>query len=201
MIKAILFDLDGVLVDMPDAHYEALNRALKIFGVTIGHEEHIEHFNGLPTLKKVEKLEQLKRLPPGLGEFINTLKQHYTKQIIPLYCQPDYSKIIMLKQLKDRKLLLGCCSNSSNETLPLMLQSARILEYFDLILGNKDICKPKPDPEIYLKAFEMLKVLPEECIIVEDAPRGIEAAKKSGAVTYEVRGIHDVHIDLFNGIL
>lgn len=99
-IKAILFDLDGVLVDMPDGHYEALNRALALFGAQIGREEHESFFNGLPTVKKLEKLEDMRRLPSGLREFINSIKQKYTKEIIPKYCTPDYSKIIMLKHLK-----------------------------------------------------------------------------------------------------
>ena len=100
MIKAILFDLDGVLVDMPEGHYEALNKTLSYFGAQISREEHQNHFNGLPTRKKIEELEKLGRLPAGLKEFINNIKQRHTKEIIPKYCVPDYSKIILLKHLK-----------------------------------------------------------------------------------------------------
>lgn len=81
-IKAILFDMDGVLVNMPDGHYEALNKALGLFGAKIEREEHFSYFNGLPTRKKLEKLEQEKRLPEGLREFINEIKQEYTKNIL-----------------------------------------------------------------------------------------------------------------------
>ena len=100
--KAILFDLDGVLVNMPDGHYEALNRALSLFGVRIEREEHMRMFNGLPTRKKIEELEKAGRLPKGLKEFINAVKQKHTKEIIPKYCPPDYSKIILLQHLKER---------------------------------------------------------------------------------------------------
>lgn len=201
MIKAILFDLDGVLVDMPEGHYEALNKALSYFGAEISREEHQNFFNGLPTRKKIEELEKQGRLPAGLKEFINNIKQKHTKEIIPKYCVPDYSKIILLKHLKRKGFKLACCSNSVKETLRLMLKSAQIFEYFDLIIGNDEVSKPKPNPEIYIKTFEILKVNPEDCIIVEDAPHGIAAAKQSGAVVYEVKGCQDVNLSLFDNLL
>lgn len=201
MIKAVLFDLDGVLVDMPEGHYEALNKALGLFGAKIDHDEHWSIFNGLPTKAKLIKLEELGRLPFGLRDFINNIKQKYTKEIIPKYCVPDYSKIIMLKHLKKQGYKLGCCSNSIRETLHLMLKSAHLFEYFDIIIGNDEVTNHKPHPEMYLIAFDKLGLNPEECIIVEDAPHGIAAAKASGGVVCEVRGVQDVHQGLFKDIL
>lgn len=198
--KAILFDLDGVLVDMPQGHYESLNRALGIFGVTIEENEHYGYFNGLPTKKKIEELQRQGRLPEGLMEFISNIKQQYTKEIIPKYCVPDYSKIIMLQHLKEKGFILGCCSNSIRETLHQMLKCSHLYGFFDLILSNEDVLNPKPDPEIYLKAFERLNLLPKQVIIVEDSPHGIEAAKTSGATVFEVRSIDDVHNGLFDNI-
>lgn len=196
--KAILFDLDGVLVNMPDGHYEALNQVLEMFGTKIERDEHFSFFNGLPTRKKVQKLEELGRLPSGLSEFINDVKQHRTKRIIPDYCQPDYSKIIMLQDLKNKGMLLACCSNSVKETLHLMLKSSHLFDYFDLIIGNDEIKNPKPAPDIYIEAMKRLGVEPHECLIVEDAPHGIAAAKASGGTVIEVRGVEDVHLMLFN---
>ena len=200
-IKAIIFDLDGVLVDMPRGHYEALNRALSLFGAKIEKEEHHSHFNGLPTRKKLEKLEQDGRLPEGLREFINEVKQQHTKKIIPDYCAPDYSKIILLSELRARGYKLACCSNSIHETLHLMLKSAGLFDFFDVIIGNDDITNPKPHPEMYLLAFDRLGIKPTEAIIVEDSPHGIAAGKASGARVLEVRGVEDVHLDLFKEML
>jgi beta-phosphoglucomutase-like phosphatase (HAD superfamily) len=148
--KAVLFDLDGVLVNMPDGHYEALNKALALFGAQIGREEHLQYFNGLPTRKKLEELENQGRLPKGLREFINNVKQKHTKDIIPKYCPPDYSKIILLQHLKDKGYTLACCSNSIKETLHLMLKSSHLFDFFDLIVGNDEVQNPKPHPETYL---------------------------------------------------
>ena len=199
--SAILFDLDGVLVNMPEGHYEALNSALGLFGVEIGRDEHNTRFNGLPTRKKLEELERQGRLPEGLREFINEVKQQYTKELIPRYCTPDYSKIILLAELQRQRYKLACCSNSIRETLHLMLKTAHLFNFFDLILGNDEITNPKPNPEIYLTAFERLDVSPSECIIVEDSPHGIAAAEASGASVYAVRGVQDVDTSLFSTIL
>jgi HAD superfamily hydrolase (TIGR01509 family) len=160
--KAILFDLDGVLVNMPDGHYEALNNVLRMFGTEISKSEHSSYFNGLPTRKKIEELERQGRLPKGLKEFINDLKQSHTKKIIPNHCVPDYSKIILLQHLKRKGLKLACCSNSVKETLHLMLHSANLFDFFDEIIGNDEVKSPKPDPEIYLTAFARLGVKPQE---------------------------------------
>jgi HAD superfamily hydrolase (TIGR01509 family) len=194
---AILFDLDGVLVDMPHGHYEALNRALRLFGTRIHEDEHQNYFNGLPTVKKLEELEQQGRLPQGLRKFINSIKQEYTKEIIPKYCRPDYGKIIMLQYLKNAGYKLACCSNSTRETLHLMLQSAQLFDFFDVIIGNDEVKNPKPHPEMYLLACERLNCSPLDTVIVEDSPHGIEAGKASGAQVIEVRDIQDVHLGLF----
>lgn len=200
-IKAVLFDLDGVLVDMPDGHYEALNRALGLFGAQIEREEHMSMFNGLSTRKKVDLLVQCERLPDGLKELINRVKQKYTKEVIPKYCVPEYSKIIMLKELKRSGYLLACVSNSVKESVHSMLKSAGLIEYFDFIIGNDEVKCAKPDPEIYLVTYEKMKLKPEECVIVEDAPHGIASARASGGNVIEVRGVEDVHVALFADLL
>ncbi len=199
--RAILFDLDGVLVNMPDGHYEALNKTLALFGAKIEREEHFRHFNGLPTRKKIEELEKQGRVPKGLKEFLNSVKQQYTKELISKYCVPDYSKIILLNELKSKGYILGCCSNSVKETLHLMLKSAALFELFDIIVGNDEITNPKPHPEMYLYTFQKLGLQPSECLIVEDAPHGIASAKASGGAVLPVRGTEDVNLALFEGIL
>lgn len=200
-IKAILFDLDGVLVKMPEAHYDALNRALELFGAKIEEDEHHQYFNGLPTRKKVIEIEAMGRLPVGLIEFINEVKQKYTHELIPKYCPPEYSKIILMRHLKNKGIILACCSNSVKETLHSMLRSAGLFDYMDLIIANDEVKNPKPDPEMYLVAMQKLNITPEETIIVEDSPHGIEAAKATNAEVRVVRGVEDVHIGLFNDIL
>ncbi len=194
-IKAVLFDLDGVLVDATEWHYEALNQALGLFGFSIGRDDHLKVFNGLPT---AEKLKMMPEIPVALHPIIRAQKKLYTQRQIEMNCRPAYAKIIMLKNLAKQGMILGCCSNAIQESVVEMLLRASITEYFDIIMGNDVGFKPKPSPDIYLEAMRRLKVKPEECIIVEDAPHGIEAAKATGAKVIEVSGYNEVDSRLFN---
>lgn len=199
--RAVLFDLDGVLLDMQTAHYEALNGALALFDATIATDEHDLFFDGLPSKKKLSLLAEQGRVLKKDISTINKIKQENTKKIIPSKCTPDKQKISMLRELKDAGFKLGCCTNSTHEMAILMLQSAELLDYFEIVIGNDSVKNPKPDPEMYLSAMQRLGVTPTETIIIEDSQYGIEAARASGANVYVVKGTEDVHIGLFGDIL
>jgi beta-phosphoglucomutase len=191
-IKAIIFDLDGVLVDATEWHYEALNRALGLFGYNIARYEHLTTYNGLPTRKKLEMLSVEKNFPRGLHTLVNRIKQKYTREEILRSCTPVFEKEFMLHQLKREGFKLAVCSNSIRESVELMLRGSGVWDLFDCVLSNEDVKQAKPDPEIYLEAFKKLGVKPKEALIVEDAPHGIEAAKRSGAALCQVTGFGEV---------
>jgi len=197
MIKAIIFDLDGVLVDATEWHYEALNKALGLFGYGIGRDDHLKVYNGLPTAEKLKMLTEKNGLPLGLHEMIKSLKRKYTDEIVDLKCRPNHHKQIMLTHLKNKGYKLACCSNAQKYSVLNMLVRSEIDHFFDEIIGNDEGFKPKPAPDIYLAAFAKLNILPEETVIIEDAPHGIEAAKASGAQVIAVRGHEDVNLSIF----
>lgn len=200
-IKAVLFDLDGVLVDAREWHYEALNEALAVFGFGITRQEHDGYYNGLPTVHKLKKLSAEKGFPVELHGLIQSLKQKHTKRRLHSLTRPSFEKQLMLKQLKGAGIKIAVCSNSIRETVEVMLENAMLKHYFDLLLSNEDVKNNKPDPEIYLLAMEKLGVKPEETIIVEDAPHGVMAAKASGATVLVVDNANDVNMYLFKNHL
>jgi len=181
-IKAIVFDMDGVLIDAREWHYQALNRALELFGYKISRYDHLATFDGLPTSRKLQMLSIEHGLPKGLHTFINEMKQAYTVEAITLFCRPTFNHQHALSMLKHRHhYKLAVASNSIAATVQLMMSKAQLSSYLELQLSNEDVDKPKPDPEIYCKAMENLGVLPQETLVVEDNPHGIAAAKASGA--------------------
>lgn len=192
-ISAILFDLDGVLVDATEWHYEALNRALALFGFSISRYEHLATYNGLPTRKKLEMLTIEKGLPEALHNLINRAKQEYTREEILTQCKPDFEKEYMLSRFKREGYRLAVCSNSIRDSITLMLRHGGIYDYFDFFISNEDVVASKPDPEIYLAAMERIGVGPEETVIVEDAPHGVEAARRAGAYVCQVAGFEEVN--------
>ncbi|MFL5740269.1 MAG: HAD family hydrolase [Flavisolibacter sp.] len=180
-IQAVIFDMDGVLIDARDWHYEALNRALRLFGIEISRYEHLVTFDGLPTKKKLEMLTLEGRLPARLHTLINKLKQEYTMEMVYSKCKPIFQHQYALSQLKHDGYHLVVCSNSIKRTIDIMMDRAKLIEYLDFFLSNEDVQHSKPDPEIYTRAMERLKIKPENCLIVEDNDNGIKAALASGA--------------------
>lgn len=193
MIKAIIFDMDGVLIDAKEWHYTALNKALELFGLSISREEHIVTFDGLPTKRKLEMLTVEKSLPSQLHPFINELKQEYTLQLVHLHCRSYHFHRYALSRLKREGMKLVVASNSVRYTVELMMKKSCLLEYLDFFLSNQDVIKGKPDPEIYNCAISRLSLDPRECLIIEDNLYGVQAARDSGAHVMVVQNIRDVN--------
>ena len=191
-IKAIIFDMDGVLIDAKDWHYEALNQALELFGYRISEYDHLSTFDGLPTKKKLELLSLKETLPKGLHKFINDMKQIYTMQHVYMKCKPLFCHQYALSKLKNEGYGLALASNSVRATIDMMLEKADLQKYLDFSLSNQDVVKPKPSPEIYLTAIRRFALAPEEWLIIEDNPNGIQAALDSGAHLLKVTTVNDV---------
>lgn len=192
-IKAVIFDMDGVLIDAKDWHYEALNRALALFGMEISRYDHLVTYDGLPTRKKLEMLTMERGLPESLHVFLNELKQTYTMEITATRCRPTFCHQYALSELRKSGYRLAVCSNSVRASIELMMQKASLMQYLDFFLSNQDVVNGKPDPEMYTKAIKRMKLSPEECLIVEDNPNGIAAARASGAHLLEVASIEEVN--------
>lgn len=186
--------MDGVLIEAKDWHYESLNRALEHFGMPISRHEHETVYDGLPTKKKLEMLSQDKGLPRSLHEFINSLKQQYTVELVHTCCRPRFLQEQALSELKRNGYKLAVCSNSIRATVELMMEKAALTPYLDLMLSNQDVAKSKPAPDIYLKAMELFGLSPKECLVVEDNENGIKAATASGAHVLVVEDVADTNI-------
>lgn len=192
-IKALLFDMDGVLIDAKEWHYEALNKALGLFGLEITRYEHTHNFDGLPTKKKLSMISEETYLPMELHSFINNLKQDYTLDEIMKKCKPTFQHEYALSKLKSEGYKIAVCSNSIKSTIMVMMEKAGLMEYIDLILSNEDVLKPKPDPEIYISAMKWFNISPKECLIMEDNKNGIKAAIESGGNLLKINDVFDVN--------
>ncbi len=193
MIKALIFDMDGVLIDADKWHYNALNVALQHSEVEpITWQEHLTIYKGIPTKKKLEILTERKGLPKELWEKINNSKQEITIDIISKFCTVDAEKVEMMRLLK-KKYKIVVCSNAVTATVELMLAKSELLPFVDFYLSNQNVTKPKPSPEIYLKAFEMLGLSRDECVIVEDSDVGKKAAIDSGGILCSVNSPYEVN--------
>lgn len=196
LIKAVIFDMDGVLIDARDWHFESLNKALKLFGSQIPRYDHLVTFDGLPTKKKLEMLSIEGSLPLKLHDFINELKQKYTGEMVYAKCKPIFQHQYALANLKNHGYRIAVCSNSIRKTIDLMMEKSGLIEYLDFFLSNQDVAHAKPHPEIYLKAIERLGFNPNQCLIVEDNQNGIKAALASGAHLLKIGSPSDLNYNL-----
>tara|TARA_Y100000034_G_scaffold123789_1_gene171092 strand:+ start:73 stop:687 length:615 start_codon:yes stop_codon:yes gene_type:complete len=201
-IEIVIFDLDGVLVDACEWHRAALNEALmEVCGHEISLEEHHREYNGIPTRTKLAKLSEKGILAEAQHEKVYAIKQQKTVSIIESTAPRRQEKIDLLLWLKKRGVHIACCTNSIRKTTELMLIKTGIRELFDLVITNQDVEQPKPNPEGYIKILKHFKINKENAIIVEDSPKGLEAAYASGCNVIPVKNPEDVDIDLFKDFI
>jgi HAD superfamily hydrolase (TIGR01509 family) len=192
-IKAIVFDMDGVLVDAREWHFLALNKALSLFGMSIARYDHLSTFDGLPTKKKLELLALTDHIPTELQPFISELKQKYTNDFIYQECRPNFTRQYALSRLKEEGYPIAVASNSIRNTVDAMLERSGLNTFIDFSLSNNDVSRPKPDPEIYQLAISRLECSASEVLVVEDNEHGVKAAESAGAHILHIEDISQVN--------
>ncbi len=192
-IKAIIFDMDGVLIDAKEWHYEALNNALKLFGYEISRHDHLASYDGLPTRKKLNMLSEQDGLPGGLHDLINKLKQKHTMDYIHRFCVPNFTHQYALSKLAREGYKLAIGSNSISQTIETIMNKADLMRFIEFFISADQVKQGKPSPDIYLLAMEQLGVKPEECLILEDNFNGIKAAQASLAHVMQIHEVEDVN--------
>ncbi len=201
MTKTVLFDMDGVLIDATEWHYEALNESLEIFGFSIPRDEHLNRFNGMTTRSKLEILSAEKNLPRGLHDIISDIKQDRTLRIAARLCFPNASHLILLSTLKERAIKVGVVTNSIRLTSEFMLEYAGLTKYLDVLVTNEDVDSPKPAPDGYRLAMKKLESLPGDTVVIEDGDHGIAAAISAGARVVKVSNPGEVSLELIDRIM
>lgn len=191
-IKLVIFDLDGVLVEAKNIHFDALNDALGE-EFSISWNEHLSTYDGLKTNQKLDMLSDRKGLPKSFHTEIWNKKQKITLEKLK-QLEPSEVLIELMDSLVESGYKIAVCSNSIRKTVLTVLSKLGIMEYMDLIISNEDVKNSKPHPEMYWKGISMMSVLPEETLIVEDSPYGLLAASRSKSHILRVKNPHEVNI-------
>ena len=199
MIKLIIFDLDGVLVNARELHYEALNKALDTIDnkFVISRDEHLSTYDGLSTTKKLDMLTSSRGLSKDVHNIVWRLKQEKTASIIDKF-SPDFRIKDILRRLKDSGYEIACCTNSIRETAKLQLIRKGFMEHIDVLYTNQDVYKPKPHPEMYMKCMLHFGVSPKQTLIIEDSHHGRKGALESGGHLCAVKDCEDVTYEKIN---
>ena len=180
MIKAIIFDLDGVIVSTDEQHYQAWQVLADKLGIPFDRETN-NRFRGVSRMACMDILEEI-----GGKSFTDEEKLAYATEKNELYrsllgemseanLDPNVKSTLDALREKGVKLAIG----SSSKNAKFILKKLGLGDYFDAVSDGTNITKSKPDPEVFLKAAEMLSIPPEECLVVEDALSGVDAALKA----------------------
>lgn len=189
MIKAVIFDLDGVIVSTDDCHYRAWKKMADEEGIYFDREIN-NRLRGVSRMASLDiVLERAdKEYSESEKQALAERKNNYYKELICELTPGDILPGAMetLEKLKGNGIKIAIGSSSKNT--PIILKQIGLDSYFDAVSDGNNITHSKPDPEVFLKAAEMLKIAPVDCMIVEDADAGIEAGKRAGMRTLSVRG-------------
>lgn len=180
-IKAVIFDLDGVLVDTAKYHYLAWKKLAEELNIEFSLEDN-ERLKGVSRMQSLEIILEIGNITIGadakiaLAEKKNLWYVGYITKLTPANILPGVIGFLESTKAKGIKIALGSASKNSM----LILESLHLTKYFDAIIDGTKVSKAKPDPEVFLKGAEELKVLPSQCVVFEDAEAGVEAAINAG---------------------
>jgi len=176
MISTVIFDLDGLLADTEGLHFQSYHEALKQHGVDVTLEQYIEHW-----IRGGKGVTDWAR-EHGLVLDVSLIrKQKYARyqELVALSVQPMQGAVELLKRLHNKRHL-ALASASHGNSVEWVLRCLGITHYFEDVLSGDDVKRSKPFPDIFLKSAQNLKIDPAECVVLEDAERGIRAANSAG---------------------
>ncbi len=196
MIKLIIFDLDGVLVDTKPLHFYALNKSLKLIeNYEISLDDHLNLFDGLPTKEKLKILLKKKKIEKKNINKIQNLKQKETVRLLRNKIKFSKKIFYLFKKLS-KKYKIAVASNAVRDTLSICLEKLEIKKFIDYELSNDNVKYPKPHPEIYINCLHHFKMRPSETLILEDSHYGRTAALESGCNLLPIKRIEDLNYEI-----
>ena len=189
MIKAVIFDLDGVIVSTDDCHYEAWKKMADEEGIyfdkTINNRlRGVSRMESLKIVLERAEKEYTEDEKLVLAERKNGHYKEFITKLTPSDILPGAKENLEELRANGIKIAIG----SSSKNTPIILKQIGLDNYFDAVSDGNNIQNSKPDPEVFLKAADMLDIPYSECMIVEDADAGIEAGKRAGMKTLSVYG-------------
>ncbi|MEO9071249.1 MAG: HAD family phosphatase [Ginsengibacter sp.] len=177
--RAVIFDLDGTLLDNNSFHRKTWEAYLKNIGKQISEEEFNAHLNGRTNKDAVEYIYGRKMSEEESTKY--TLeKESLYREIYKPFIRPVNGLINFLEILNHKNIPMAIATSGIQPNIDFMFEHVPIKKYFKVVINSSHITKGKPDPEIYLKVALLLKVPPKNCLVFEDAVVGIKSAKAAG---------------------
>ena len=181
MLKAVIFDMDGVIIDSEPTHMKLENETYKKLGIQVTGDEHLS-FVGSTSHYMWETLKNRYKLNQRLEELIEYDRSKYFKYLNSDECEITLIEGVkeLIEDLHENGVKLAIASSSPLNVIEAVAKRFQIEEYFEVFVTGDYVKKSKPEPDIFLYASEKLGVSPENCLVIEDSHNGVLAAKKAG---------------------
>lgn len=177
---AVLFDLDGVIVDSEIQHFKAFRSALMEYGIPLSEQQFRDSFIGKTDKASFVDFLQAKQMASMNLNEIMAKKASYFQQLTSKQVSTYHDALTCISELTKRDQLMGLVTGSLRSEVQLILETLGLTQTFSVIITAEDVEQSKPSPEGYQRAAEKLHVSPAYCLVVEDAPKGIAAATAAG---------------------
>ncbi|MBR09876.1 MAG: haloacid dehalogenase [Rickettsiales bacterium] len=176
----LIFDMDGVIVENHQYHYLAWQKIAAKHGITIDEEFYREKMNGR-TLKKLMKVVFDREMSDEEAKSIGLEKEAIYRDLYRDHRRPTIGLVRFLEEAKNKNIPMVVGTSAPKENVEFTLDDLDLRKYFVGVVDDSMVVHGKPDPEVYLKAADMINREPSNCIVFEDAVSGIEAGKAAGA--------------------
>lgn len=184
-IKAVLFDMDGLMIDSEPLHYQAFNTVLKKYGKYLTEEENKERYIGLSDEDQSQDIISRFNLAISTEELI-LRKQKTFIEILKNQIISQPGLIELLKKLDQKAYKTAIASSSPKEVIEAVIEGLSISDFIDDYVSAEEVENGKPAPDVYLLTAKKLGVNPSECLVLEDAPRGVQAGKSAGMTVFAI---------------
>lgn len=179
MIKAVLFDMDGVIIDSEPLHFEADEKLMTDLGYSVP-DNYFASFIGISNPDMWKQVKDAFQMKESIDTLLELQKKINTQLLEDAVLEPIKGIRPLLESLKSNQIKTGIGSSSSTECIKQVVSKFNLNSHFDVLQSGEEVENGKPEPDVYLEVARRLNVMPHECVVIEDAHAGVNAAKKAG---------------------
>lgn len=196
-MKAVIFDLDGVIIDSEPLYLEINIKTFKYFGIHAS-EEDFNHFVGMTDVGVYTTLKEKYQVPYTIEEMLDYHSELVWDTFYHLEAEPIEGIRELLQTLKDHHVPTAIASSSPKKIIEVIIHKFKLADYFQLIVSGQEVAQGKPAPDIFLETAKRLTISPADCVVIEDSKNGSIAAKKAGMKCIGFQNLNSGNQDLSN---